>query len=201
MQMNTRTQQIKDIISEKGSVRPRDLIIKEIPHSYLQRMYNRGELIRSGRGTYILAETSITQEFLFAELCRRIPNGVLCLLTALRFHEIGTQEPGNVWMAIDFKARKPRIPYPPVEIVRFSNAALTEGIEQHSSSYGPIRVYSPAKTVADSFKYRNKIGLDVAIEALRECRREKKATMDEIWDFAKMLRVANVMRPYMESLA
>ena len=128
------------------------------------------------------------------------PRGVVCLLSALRFHALTTQAPFEVWLAIPKSARVPKAGYPPLRIVRFSGIALTEGIEDHIVDGVPVRVTSVAKTVVDCFKYRNKIGLDVALEALHEAWRAKRVTMDELWHFAAMCRVANVMRPYLESL-
>jgi predicted transcriptional regulator of viral defense system len=126
---------------------------------------------------------------------------VVCLLSALRFHGLTTQAPFEVWLAVGNKAAAPRLAYPPLRIVRFSGAALTEGVEVHEIDGVAVRVTSVAKTVADGFKYRNKIGLDVALEALREAWASKRMTSDELWHFAKVCRVANVMRPYLEGLA
>jgi predicted transcriptional regulator of viral defense system len=129
-----------------------------------------------------------------------VPKGVVCLLSALRFHELTTQAPFEVWLAIGEKAWRPRVDYPPLRVVRFSAAALASGVEQHQIEGVTIPVFSPAKTVADCFKYRNKIGLDVAIEALRECWGSRRCTMDDLWKYAKVCRVQNVMRPYLESI-
>jgi predicted transcriptional regulator of viral defense system len=126
---------------------------------------------------------------------------VICLLSALRFHELTTQAPFEVWIAIAEKAWRPRVEYPRLRIVRFSKAALSEGVKEHKLEGVPVRVFEPAKTVADCFKYRNKIGLDVAIEALRECWRERRCSMDDLWHFADVCRVQNAMRPYLEALA
>ena len=126
---------------------------------------------------------------------------MVCLLSALKFHEIGTQVPNEIWIAIDVKAWTPKIDSPAVRIVRFSGNALHFGIQQKKINGLKIRVFSPAKTVADCFKFRNKIGTDVALEALRDCYRKRKASMDELWEAAKVCRVANVMRPYLESLS
>jgi predicted transcriptional regulator of viral defense system len=130
-----------------------------------------------------------------------VPSGVVCLLSALRLHGLTTQAPFEVWMALDTKAWLPKVDHPPLRFVRFSGAALREGVQRKKIEGVEVRFYSPAKTVADCFKYRNKIGLDVALEALRECRRQKRATADELWHFARVCRVANVMRPYMEAVA
>ena len=135
------------------------------------------------------------------QVSRKAPGAVICLLSALRFHEIGTQIPSEVWIAIDVKARAPKITNPATRIVRFSGSALSFGVQERRVDGEVIRVYSPAKTIADCFKFRHKIGVDVAIEALREGYRQKRIAMDELWEAARVCRVANVMRPYMESLA
>jgi predicted transcriptional regulator of viral defense system len=127
--------------------------------------------------------------------------GVVCLLSALRFHDLTTQSPFEVWLAIGEKSRLPKQENPQLRIVRFSAKALTYGVQSHRIEGVPVRVFTPAKTVADCFRYRNKIGLDVALEALRDCKRKRKATMDEIWKAAKVCRMANVMRPYLESIS
>jgi len=133
-------------------------------------------------------------------VARKHPQAIICLLSALRFHDLTTQSPFEVWLAIPNKARSPRMDYPPLRIVRFSGAALTHGVEDHVVDGVSVRVTSVARTVADCFKFRNKIGLDVALEALQEAWRAKRVSMDELWPYATLCRVANVMRPYMESL-
>lgn len=182
-------------------VRPRDLEARGLSRVTLLRLCERGELVRSGRGVYVLADADYTQNVSLAEVCLRVPSGVVCLLSALRFHELGTQSPPQVWLALPNKARKPRMDYPPLRVVRFSGLALSEGVEEHKTSDGLIRVYGVAKTVADCFRYRNKIGLEVALEALRECRRDRRATMDDLWHFAAVDKISTVMRPYLESVA
>src|SRR5207247_1639908 len=142
-----------------------DLKARNIPRSYLQRLYERGQLLRSGRGIYILAEAELSENYSLAEACKRVPHGVVCLLSALRFHNLGTQSPFEVWMAIHPKAARPKVDYPPLRIVRFSGAALSEGIEEHRVAEGTVRGYNVPKTVDDCFGYRNKIGLDVALDA------------------------------------
>lgn len=185
---------------ERQVVRPRDLRAGRIPRVYLSRLVDRGLLLRTGRGIYSLPDAEITELHDFAEASRQVPNGVICLLSALRFHGLTTQNPFEVWMAIGESKWMPRIEYPAVRFVRFSGVALVYGVEQHEIEGTAVRVYDPAKTVADCFKYRNKIGLDVALEALRDCWRQRRATMDAMWAAAKVCRVANVMRPYLESL-
>jgi len=181
-------------------IRPRDLAEKGIPRVYLRRLVDKGLLLRTARGIYMLPDAEVTELHDFAEAALQVPKGVICLLSALRFHDLTTQNPFEVWMAIGESQWMPKIEYPAMRFVRFSGTALEYGIEEHEIEGVLARIYSPAKTVADCFKYRNKIGLDVALEALRDCWRQRKATMDEIWAAAKVCRVANVMRPYLESV-
>jgi predicted transcriptional regulator of viral defense system len=131
----------------------------------------------------------------------RVPHGVVCLLSALRFHDLTTQNPSEVWLAIDRKARAPDQRELPLRIVRFSGKARLKGIEEHEIDGVKVRIYNPAKTVADCFKYRRKIGTDVALEALHDCWRSKRCTADELWLYAAICRVTNVMRPYLETVA
>lgn len=194
------TGQVIELVRRAGIFRPRDLDSHGIPREYLMRLYRRGLVQRVGRGLYTLADADVSEHHSLAEACKKIPHGVICLLSALRYHGLTTQAPFEIWIAIDVKARKPKGDNPPLHIVRFSGDALHFGIEEHSIQGVRVRVYDPAKTVADCFKYRNKIGLDVALEALREGWRERRCTMDELWHSAKVCRVANVMRPYLESL-
>jgi predicted transcriptional regulator of viral defense system len=182
-----------------GVLRPRDLDTRHIARQYLHLLHVRGLVNRVGRGLYVAAGADLTEHHSLAEASKRVPYSVVCLLSALRFHGLTTQNPFEVWIAIGPKARSPRSDSLRLRVVRFSGKALTSGIEQHSIEGVTVRVYRPAKTVADCFKYRNKIGLDVALEALRECWRERRATMDELWEHAKICRVANVMRPYLEA--
>lgn len=189
-------------VQAAGIIRPRDLATESITHQYLQSLYHRGLLARTGRGLYTLpdAAEAFDEHAALATAAKRVPGGVICLLSALRFHDLTTQAPFEIWVAVEHSAYVPRDPTLPLRVVYFSGAAYSEGIEEHEVNGVPVRVYSPAKTVADCFKYRNKIGLDVALEALRETWRERRATMDELWRNAKVCRVANVMRPYLASL-
>lgn len=199
--MESRYDHILDLTRSQGLIRPRDLASVGLPRVLLTRMVRRGLLARIGRGLYALPNRSVSEHGTLAEVARKHPTAVVCLLSALRFHGLTTQAPFEVWLAIPNKARAPRMDYPPLRVVRFSGAALTEGVEEHTVDGVTVRVTSVAKTVADCFKYRNKIGLDVAIEALQEARRERCLSMDELWRYATICRVAKVMRPYMESLS
>jgi predicted transcriptional regulator of viral defense system len=197
----TRADEVLELVREAGVLRPRDLDRYGIPRIYLSRLCSGGQLQRIARGLYVLPDSRVTEHHSLAEVCKRVPNGVVCLLSALRFHELTTQAPFEVWLAIGEKAWRPRVAYPPLRIVHFSRAALGSGVEEHRIEGVMVHVYSPAKTVADCFKYRNKVGLDVAIEALKECWRARRCTMDDFWHYADICRVRNVMRPYLESVA
>jgi predicted transcriptional regulator of viral defense system len=201
MPQNTLEQRLLKLVRSRGVVRPRDLDEIDIPRAYLRRLCDEGLLERPGRGLYVLAGAEPTENATLAEACRRVPQGVVCLLSALRFHDLTSEAPFEIWLALDRKAWLPQVDYPPLRIVRFSGEALTYGVEDHRIDKVPCRIYSAAKTVADCFKYRNKIGLEVALEALRDCRKQRKATADELWQAAKVCRMSNVMRPYLEALA
>ena len=196
----TKIEQILALVRRHGVLRPRDLSAHGIAREYLIRLHRSGLLERPARGIYILANAEPSEYQSLVEACKRLPHGVVCLLSALRFHGLTTQAPFEVWFGISEKARLPKVQYPPLRIVRFSGRALTTGVEQHAIQGATVRVTNAARTVVDCFKYRNKIGLDVAIEALRDCWRKKKATMDQLHGAAQARRMANVMRPYLESL-
>lgn len=200
MAPKTKIDETLALVRELGVVRPRDLDSRNIPHEYLRRLVARGLLDRSARGLYRLADGTVTEYHSLAEASKRVPQGIVCLLSALRFHDLTTQAPFAVWLALPAKARRPQVNDLPLHFVSFSGLALTSGIEEHVIEGMSVPVYSPAKTVADCFKYRNKIGLDVALEALRETWRSRRATMDDLWRYGRICRVANVMRPYLESL-
>jgi predicted transcriptional regulator of viral defense system len=184
----------------KGLLRPRDLAEKNIPREYLRRACNQGLLERVGRGLYRVPGTMATESQSLAQVCRKVPMGVVCLLSALRFHDLTTQNPFEVWLAIGPKARTPRMDTVALRVVRFSGNALTEGVESHDAAGVEIRVYGAAKTVADCFKFRNKIGVDVAVEALRDCLKQRKVKVDELVRYARICRVERVMSPYLEAM-
>lgn len=198
--MTKYTQKTMQYVTRNGIVRPRDIEAIGIPREYLLRLYRQGKLERAGRGMYSLSHGAVTERHSYAEVSKRVPGAILCLLSALAFHEITTQNPAAVWIALPRGARTPTFASPAIRVVRLSGISLAEGIEEHHVEGVPVRVYSVGKTVADCFKFRNKIGVDVAIEALRDSIRQKKATVNAIHRFAKICRVDKVMRPYLESL-
>lgn len=196
----TKRDQILRMLKKTRILRPQDLEAIGISRTYLNKLHAQGVLDRPSRGMYVLLQDDEpSEQRSLVEACRRVPRGIVCLLSALQFHGLTTQAPFEVWMAINESARLPRVDSPPLRIVRFSGAALTSSVKEHTIEGVPVRVYSPAKTVADCFKYRNKLGVDVAIEALRDCLKKRKATADELWQAAKVCRMTNVMRPYLEA--
>lgn len=190
-----------EIIRRMGIVRPVDLEIFGITRARLYSLVQKGLVERRGRGIYVARNHALTAEHALAQAAKLVPSGVLCMLTALRFHGLTTQSPAEVWIALQEKARKPRLDYPRLRIVRFSGEALTEGIEAHSVEGVNIRVYSAAKTVADCFKFRNKIGIDIAVEALRDFSRMHRGGANELARFARICRVTRVMQPYLDAIA
>jgi predicted transcriptional regulator of viral defense system len=188
------------LIRRRGIVGTGDLERLAIPRTYLSRLVRRGDLQQLGRGLYAVSDYGTTALVSLAEVATSVPSGVVCLLSALACHNLGTQLPHQVWIAIGPKARAPKRVSVQLRIVRMSGQALTAGIQTHRIERVPVRVYSKAKTVVDCFKFRNKIGLDVAVEALRDYRR-KRGNMDDLWRYARICRVSRVMQPYLQAVA
>ncbi len=195
------TQRVRRALRRSGMARTAELEAAGVPRATLSRMVAAGELQRVGRGLYALPDYQGTEHSALLNVAKRAPQAVFCLLTALRLHELTTQAPYQAWIAIGNKDHAPRLDYPPLRVVRFSAPSLAYGVETLRVTGGVLRVTSVAKTVADCFKFRNKIGLDVALEALREARRARKTSADELWRCAQIDRVTNVMRPYLEATA
>lgn len=198
--MQGSSQKILQILKTRTVLRPVELDEMGIPRITLQRLYQRGLVKKVARGLYRLPDTQISEHHSLAEAAKMVPKGVVCLLSALRFHDLTTQAPHEIWMAIDRKTRLPVNKKLPIRFVRFSGPALTEGVKSHIIDGIPVVIYQPAKTVADCFKYRNKIGLDVALEALKDCLRNRRCEADILWRFATICRVSNIMRPYLEAI-
>lgn len=192
--------EVLDFIRRKAIVRADDLESAGISRNYLYSLNKEGLLKRSGRGLYVLPEATITEHSALAEIAKRYPHAIVCLISALTFHEITTQISHKIWIAVPRGAWRPDSEYPPLNLTYLSGPAYSFGIQEHDINGAMVKVYSPAKTVADCFKFRNKIGLDVAIEALRELWRSRKASMDEIVEAARINRVSNIMRPYLEAI-
>jgi predicted transcriptional regulator of viral defense system len=190
---------LAEIVSTREVARRRDLAAQGVTANHLHRLIESGRVERVGRGLYRAKEAEITEYHTLIEAALLVPKGVVCLLSALRFHDLTTQAPFEVWMAIGNKSWRPTTGDVPLRIHYFSGRALTEGVERHEIEGVPVNIYSAPKTVADCFKFRNKIGVDVAIEALRDYLRKRLPEKD-LWRYAEVCRVRNVMYPYLEAL-
>ncbi|MGA2532111.1 MAG: type IV toxin-antitoxin system AbiEi family antitoxin domain-containing protein [Candidatus Aminicenantales bacterium] len=195
----SKEQAVIDLAKELGTIRIKDLLDRGLHPEFARRLVSKEILNRSGRGLYTLADSEITEYHDFALVGKRLPKGVVCLTSALRFHGIGTQLPRKIWLALEKGSAQPRLSYPPISVIRLSGASFFEGIDEHTIEGVMVRIYNPAKTVADCFKFRNTLGLDVALEAGKDCIYSRKATISEIYDYAKVCRVANVIKPYFEA--
>lgn len=201
MAADPHAQRILHLAHQKGWLRAQDIEAIEAPRVVLSRLTAAGALVRVGRGLYRLPNHPGTEHEGLATIATQVPQAVFCLLTALQFHELTTQLPHQVWIAMPRGSHVPRIDHPPLKMVQMTGEAYTEGVETHERDGAVLRVYSVAKTVTDCFKHRHRIGLDVALEALKDARHQGKATADDLWRCAGVCRVANVMRPYLEALA
>ncbi|MBK6695794.1 MAG: type IV toxin-antitoxin system AbiEi family antitoxin domain-containing protein [Myxococcales bacterium] len=209
--MSTSTSKISKLLrlAEKGPLRARDLDAADIPRAYLARLVDKGVLEQAGRGLYRLASAATTEHHSLAEVAARVPHGTICLLSALQVHGLTTEAPHAVWLMIDTRARKPSLDTPAVELVKAKGPAREHGQEMRIIEGVRVRITTPAKTVADCFRYRRHVGLDVAVAALRDyvarCRQRGAAkrdySLDALLEASKADRVAKVMRPYVEALA
>jgi predicted transcriptional regulator of viral defense system len=189
------------VLKERGLARSRDLEAVGLSRSQIHGLHARGVIERVARGLYRDPDAPVTERSDIAEAARLVPGGVVCLLSALRFHGLTTQNPFEVWLGIDRKAWRPKIDHPPIRFVYLSGHALTAGVEEHVVDDVSVRVFGAAKTVADCFKFRNKIGIDVAVAALRAFRASHPKKLEALWRFAELDRVTRVMRPYLEAVA
>ena len=198
---NSIEQRILNLAKSQSTIRTRDAISGGIHPENLRRLVDRGVLLKSGRGMYTYIDAPLTEHHSLAVASQRVEHGVICLLSALQYHGIGTQAPFEVWVAIDVHARRPRSDILSMHSIYMSGLALTVGIETHTIEGTPVKIFNPAKTIVDCFKYRHKIGLDVALEALRESWESRRCSMDELWKYSKICRMTKVMRPYLEYLS
>ena len=195
----TKTDQVLEVAKRKGVVRARDLKEKGLPPRYLSRLADRGKLKREGRGLYRHPEAPLTEHHSLALTTARYPDATICLLSALQFHELTTQMPRRVWVAREKGDWSPKASPTNLEVVHMSGPSFTEGKRAHEVEGISVQVFGPAKTVADCFKFREKVGLGVAIEALRDYVRSKKGPVEELYRFAEVCRVRSVVRPYIEA--
>jgi len=198
--LSPQEREVLDFAQSKGVLRARDLAARGYPRSTLSRLMKKGFLQRLSRGLYSVVQAEITEHQTLIEVAKTYPDAVVCLLSALLFHNLTTQLPRRVWLAVENKAWAPRKGPVRFEVVWLTGRSFSEGIEIHDIQGVPVRVYNPAKTVADCFKFRNRVGTDVAVEALRETLRERRATPAEIMKYAEICQVSTVIRPYLEAL-
>lgn len=194
------SEQILDLARRRRLLGAADLREHGWSPQLLIRLQETGRLRRVARGLYSLPDVEITEHQTLSEVCRRVPKAVICLLSALQFHELGTQLAREVWIALPESTQTPAMDYPPLRVTRLRGAAYSAGVQTVMEHGVPMRVYGVAKTVTDCFKFRNKIGLDVAIEALKEAWRARKLTIDELTHFSRINRVERVMQPFLEVL-
>ena len=197
---STHEQQVLRLARKRTLLRARDLTQQGLPTIALTRLVRAGKLERVARGLYGLPGAAISEHRSLAEVSARVPKGVVCLLSALRVHEIGTQAPHEVWIAIPPHMVSPRLDQPAIRVVRMSDEALAEGVDRLNIDGVDVPVFNAARTIVDCFRFRNKIGLDVALEALRDGWNQRKVTLDDLWRHATRGRVAKVMRPYIEAI-
>ena len=190
-----------DLLNARGMLRLKDFMAEGIGPETLARLVREKAVVRPARGLYQLPNAQVEAAHLLAEAAVLVPKGVICLISALQYHELTLQMPSSVWMAIERTAWRPKIDYPPIRFVRFPATALTEGVTRHRIETIDVPVTDPAKTIVDCFRYRTKVGLDVAMEGLREGLRRRRCTPDELWRYARKARVWSVMRPYVEAMA
>lgn len=200
MQKPAHTQSLLNLAKKQGMIRPKDLDAIGLPRVYLTRLTSTGQLEKIGRSLYRLPDQQLSEHESLAIVAAKVPQAVFCLLTALQFHELTTQLPRQLWLAMPRGSHVPKMDCPPLKMIQASAESYTEGIEIHQCDQIPIKIYGVAKTIADCFKHRNKIGLDIALEALKDAREQKKLNMDELWHYAKICRITNVLRPYLEAM-
>ena len=196
----THEQQVLRLARMRTLLRARDVTQHGLPTIALTRLVQAGKLDRVARGLYGLPGAKISEHRSLAEVSARVPKGVVCLLSALRAHEIGTQAPHEVWIAIPPHMASPRLDQPAIRVVRMSDGALADGVDRLKIDGVDVPVFNAARTVVDCFRFRNKIGLDVALESLRDGLSRRKFTLDDLWRHATRCRMSNVMRPYIEAI-
>jgi predicted transcriptional regulator of viral defense system len=197
---STQKERALHLLKAKGMLRLKDFINKNIEPVTLARLVRDGQVVRPARGLYQLPDTPVDAAHVLAEAATLIPKGIVCLVSALQYHGLTLQMPSTIWMAIGRTAWKPTISYPPIRFVRFSGWAITDGIERYAIQSRKVSITNPARTIVDCFRYRNKIGIDIAMEGLRTGIRQKKCTPDELWQYGKKARIWTIMRPYVETV-
>ena len=191
--------QLRHYIQSQGIIKTKELEFLGISRTHLATLVQSGEVVRLARGIYANSALEIDSQFFLAQVCKQVPMGIVCLLSALEFHKLGTQNPSEIWLAIPSHSHRPVVNYPPIHLVEFSFAPFSLGIQNFPYLGTDIRVYSPAKTVVDCFRYRNEIGLETAMEALKEYLR-RFTTSEEIMEYAEKCRISQTIEHYLEAL-
>jgi predicted transcriptional regulator of viral defense system len=199
--MAAKERALRQFAEHHGMLRTAHALRLGIHPRTLYALRKEGQIVSVARGLYRIADAPELSDPDMATVAAKIPSAVVCLLSALNFHNLTTQIPHQVYVALPRHTTYPRLEHPPLRIFQFSKASYEAGIETKRIEGVELKVYCPAKTVVDCFKFRNQVGLDVALEALRDAWRHKRVTMDDLWRFAQVCRVTNVMRPYLESIA
>jgi predicted transcriptional regulator of viral defense system len=191
---------LKKIFSTSNLV-SRNILLTEFAPSTIHHMVQQGTIERVGRGLYTLGNYSgFSEYFDWALICQRMPKGVVCLLSSLRFHEIGLQNPQTLWIALPAGYHAPAVKYPPLTIIRPTQSTHSQGVQLITVDGLPIKIYCIEKTIADCFKYRNKIGIETGVEALKDAWNKKKIDLNTLWKYAKIDRVTKIIQPYLDSL-
>jgi predicted transcriptional regulator of viral defense system len=201
MDEQSKSERIVELAKKYGVLRPKDLVPHGIQAEYLRRLCDKGQIKKVGRGSYVLSDTEMSTALSLAIVGRAVPNGVICLQSALAYHGIGEQPSKEVFVAIERRAARPRVDYPEVRVARLGGPAFTEGAETHAIESVKVKIYSLEKTLADLFKFRNKIGPHIAVDALRASMSDRSINMKKLWHYAKLCRVERVMKPYVDALA
>ena len=200
LQASTQRIRALDLLKTRGMIRLKDFAAASIGPETLARLVRDEVVVRPARGLYQLSNIQVEATHVLAEAAVMVPKGIICLTSALQFHGLTLQMPSAVWMAIDHAAWRPKIAYPPIRFVRFKELALTESVKRHRIEGIEVPITEPARTIVDCFRYRNKIGIDVAMEGLREGLRNRRFTPDQLWQHARTARVGPAMRPYVEAV-
>ncbi len=200
MDEQSKSERIIELAQKLGVLRPKDLVPHGIQAEYLRRLCDKGTIKKVGRGSYVLSDSQLSPSLSLAIIGRAVPNGVVCLQSALAFHGIGDQATNEVFVAIERRAARPRVDYPEVRVARLGGPAFTEGADSHTIENVKVKIYSLEKTLADLFKFRNKIGPHIAVDALRAAMSDRTVNMKKLWHFAKLCRVERVMKPYVDAL-
>jgi predicted transcriptional regulator of viral defense system len=199
---STSTQRTRalDLLKARGMLRLKDFVAEGIGPETLARLVREDAVVRPARGLYQFPDVQVEAAHTLAEAAALVPKGIICLTSALQYHELTLQMPAAVWMAIERTAWRPKIDYPPIRFVRFTGDSLTDGVERHRVEGVEVAITDPARTIVDCFRYRAKVGIDVAMEGLREGLRRRRCSPDELWRHARKARVWSVMRPYVEAM-